>query len=74
MSTKETSALLDKKEKRKAEKVAKTMAGFDLGGEVFSDNERMIREAYIDWMQFRTTLPLAKKSHLMISETSGLGL
>ncbi|KAG0138003.1 P-loop containing nucleoside triphosphate hydrolase protein [Tuber indicum] len=44
MSTKETSALLDEKEKKKAEKMAKMMAGFDLGGEVFSDSERMIRE------------------------------
>lgn len=44
LSTKETSALLDEKEKKKAEKMAKMMAGFDLGGEVFSENERMIRE------------------------------
>ena len=44
MSAKETSAVLDEKEKRKAEKMAKMMAGFDLGGDVFSDNERSIKE------------------------------
>lgn len=45
MSAKETGAALDEKEKRKAEKMAKVMAGFDLGGDVFSDNERSISEA-----------------------------
>ncbi|EOO01454.1 putative kinesin heavy chain protein [Phaeoacremonium minimum UCRPA7] len=44
MSAKETSAVLDEKERKKAEKMAKMMAGFDLGGEVFSDNERQIAE------------------------------
>lgn len=44
MSTKEASAHLDEKEKKKAERMAKMMAGFDLGGEVFSDNERLVRE------------------------------
>ncbi|KAI9793780.1 MAG: Kinesin heavy chain [Piccolia ochrophora] len=44
MSAKETSALLDEKEKKKAERMAKMMAGFDLGGEIFSDNERNIRQ------------------------------
>lgn len=44
MSAKETGAALDEKEKKKAEKMAKMMAGFDLGGEVFSDNERQIAE------------------------------
>ncbi|KAL7270503.1 Kinesin heavy chain [Rhizina undulata] len=53
MSTKESSAILDEKEKKKAERMAKMMAGFDLGGEVFSDNERMIREVIerIDLLQ-----------------------
>lgn len=45
MNAKETSAALDEKEKRKQEKMAKMMAGFDLGGEVFSDNERQVAEA-----------------------------
>ncbi|KAI6716628.1 hypothetical protein PZA11_001782 [Diplocarpon coronariae] len=44
MSAKETSAVLDEKEKKKAEKMAKMMAGFDLGGDVFSDNERTIQK------------------------------
>ena len=44
MSAKETNAVLDEKEKKKAEKMAKMMAGFDLGGDVFSDNERSIKE------------------------------
>ncbi|KAK1836491.1 kinesin heavy chain [Podospora conica] len=45
MSTKETSAVLDEKEKKKAEKMAKMMAGFDLTGDVFSDNERSVADA-----------------------------
>jgi len=43
MSAKETGAVLDEKERKKAERMAKMMAGFDLGDEVFSDNERKIR-------------------------------
>ncbi|CAI6327206.1 unnamed protein product [Periconia digitata] len=43
MNAKETSAALDEKKKKKAEAMAQMMAGFDLGGEVFSDNERSIR-------------------------------
>lgn len=45
MSAKETSAVLDEKEKKKAEKMAKMMAGFDLSGDVFSDNERAVADA-----------------------------
>ncbi|KAI9892153.1 MAG: Kinesin heavy chain [Vezdaea aestivalis] len=44
MSAKETSAVLDEKEKKKAERMAQMMAGFDLGENIFSDNERNIRE------------------------------
>ncbi|OJJ05196.1 hypothetical protein ASPVEDRAFT_836044 [Aspergillus versicolor CBS 583.65] len=44
MKAKETTAALDEKEKKKAEKMAKMMAGFDLGGEVFSDNERKLQD------------------------------
>ncbi|UNI21692.1 Kinesin heavy chain [Purpureocillium takamizusanense] len=53
MSAKENGAAFDEKEKKKAEKMAKMMAGFDLGGEVFSDNERFISEAvqHIDALQ-----------------------
>ncbi|KAK0627744.1 P-loop containing nucleoside triphosphate hydrolase protein [Immersiella caudata] len=45
MSAKETSAVLDEKEKKKAEKMAKMMAGFDLTGDVFSENERSVADA-----------------------------
>ncbi|CAP71483.1 uncharacterized protein PODANS_6_1570 [Podospora anserina S mat+] len=45
MSAKETSAVLDEKEKKKAEKMAKMLAGFDLSGDVFSDNERSVADA-----------------------------
>ncbi|KAI1079469.1 P-loop containing nucleoside triphosphate hydrolase protein [Whalleya microplaca] len=45
MSAKETSAVLDEKEKKKAEKMAQMMAGFDLGGDVFSANEQSIANA-----------------------------
>lgn len=45
MSAKETGAVLDEKEKKKAEKMAQMMAGFDLGGDVFSDNEQSISDA-----------------------------
>ena len=44
MKAKETSAALDEKEKKKAEKMAKMMAGFNLGAQVFSDNERKIHD------------------------------
>ncbi|CAN9178787.1 unnamed protein product [Alternaria alternata] len=42
MNAKETSAAMDEKKRKKAEAMAQMMAGFDLGGEVFSDNERTI--------------------------------
>lgn len=44
MKAKETTAALDEKEKKKAEKMAKMMAGFNLGGDVFSDNERKLQD------------------------------
>lgn len=44
MHAKETGAVSDEKEKKKAERMAQMMAGFDMGGEVFSDNERAIRK------------------------------
>lgn len=44
MKAKETTAALDEKEKKKSEKMAKMMAGFNLGGEVFSDNERKLQD------------------------------
>ncbi|KAI9719737.1 MAG: Kinesin heavy chain [Candelaria pacifica] len=45
MSTKDTSAVLGEKEKKKAERMASMMASFDLGGEIFSQNEKGIRKA-----------------------------
>lgn len=45
MTAKETTAVLDEKEKKKAEKMAQMMAGFDLGGDVFSANEQAIAKA-----------------------------
>lgn len=42
MNAKETTAAMDEKKKKKAEAMAQMMAGFDLGGEVFSDNERAL--------------------------------
>lgn len=44
MRAKETSAALDEKDRRKAERMAKMMAEFDLGVNVFSDNERKIQQ------------------------------
>jgi kinesin family protein 5 len=44
MRAKETTAALDEKDRKKAERMAKMMAGFDLGVEVFSDNERKIQK------------------------------
>ncbi|KAF3917538.1 Kinesin-4 [Arthrobotrys entomopaga] len=43
VSAKEATAAAEEKERRKAEKMAKMMAGFDLGDEVFSENERLLR-------------------------------
>ena len=44
MSAKETNAVLDEKEKRKAERMAQMMAGFEMGDDSFSDNESKIRK------------------------------
>ncbi|KAJ4381784.1 Kinesin heavy chain [Didymella sp. IMI 355093] len=44
MNAKESSAAIDEKKKKKAEAMAQMMAGFDLGDEVFSENERSIRK------------------------------
>lgn len=52
MNAKETSAAIDEKKRKKAEAMAQMMAGFDLGGEVFSDNERSIRKIIDQLDQF----------------------
>jgi kinesin family member 5 len=44
MSAKETTAALDEKDRKKKEKMAKMMAGFDLGDTAFSDNENRMRD------------------------------
>jgi kinesin family member 5 len=44
MSAKETTAVLDEKDRKKQERMAKMIAGLDLGSEVFSDNERKIQD------------------------------
>ena len=43
MSAKETGAVLDEKERKKVERMAQMMAGFDLGDDVLSENEKHIR-------------------------------
>jgi kinesin family member 5 len=53
MGAKESGAILDEKEKKKAEKMAQMMAGFDLGSDVFSDNEQSIAEAIKQLDQFQ---------------------
>ena len=45
MSARETSAVMDEKEKLKKERMAAMMAGFNLDSEVFSDNERNVKES-----------------------------
>ena len=45
MSARETSAVLDEKEKLKKERMAQMMAGFDLGSEVFSEDEGIVTKS-----------------------------
>lgn len=51
--------VLDDKERLKRERMATMMAGFDLGGELFSDNERSIRKTIeqIDALQEGSSIP-----------------
>lgn len=44
MSAKETTAALDEKDKKKAERMAKMLAPFDLGNESSSENDRRMQE------------------------------
>ncbi|GAB7357530.1 hypothetical protein MBLNU459_g0053t3 [Dothideomycetes sp. NU459] len=44
MSARETSAVMDEKEKLKKERMAQMMAGFDLGDDSFSENEHSVRQ------------------------------
>ena len=43
MSARDNGTVLDEKEKKKAERMAQMMAGFDLGGEAPSENEKKVR-------------------------------
>jgi kinesin family protein 5 len=43
MSARETSAVLDEKDRKKQERMATMMAGFNLGSDAFSENERKIQ-------------------------------
>ncbi|KAL9003782.1 MAG: hypothetical protein Q9188_003362 [Gyalolechia gomerana] len=43
ISAKETNTVLDEKERKKAERMAQMMSGFDMGEEVFSENERKLQ-------------------------------
>lgn len=43
MSAKDTNTVLDEKERKKAERMAQMMAGFEMGDDSFSDNESKIR-------------------------------
>lgn len=45
ISVSETSAALDEKEKKKAERMAQMLAGFDMGSDAFGENEHKVREA-----------------------------
>lgn len=44
VSAKETNAVLEEKERKKSERMAQMMAGFDMGDEVLSDNEIKIQQ------------------------------
>ncbi|KAK5069927.1 hypothetical protein LTR64_007891 [Lithohypha guttulata] len=44
MSAKETTAVLEEKDKKKQERMAKMLAGFDLGDNAFSENERRMQD------------------------------
>ena len=48
MSAKETSAVLDEKERKKAERMAQMMAGFDIGADVSSENEKKVQRCLDD--------------------------
>ena len=43
MSARETSAVLDEKDRKKQERMATMMASFDLGSDAFSENERKVQ-------------------------------
>jgi kinesin family protein 5 len=76
MSARENGAAMDEKERVKRERMARMMAGFDLGGELFSDNEQSIRSVidYIDALQDSETMSLddLKDLRKRLMETQGI--
>ncbi|KAG8528141.1 Kinesin heavy chain [Bacidia gigantensis] len=55
MSAKETNAVLDEKERKKSERMAQMMAGFDLDGAIVSENEATMRQCVDQikrWQQY----------------------
>ena len=44
MSAKETTAVIEEKDRKKHERMAKMLAGFDLGNDAFSENERRMQD------------------------------
>ena len=55
LSAKEASAIHDEKERKKAERMAQMMAGFDIGDETFSENEAKIRRCVEQVQSFHAT-------------------
>lgn len=76
MSARENGAMLDEKEKLKRERMTTMMAGFELGGELFSDNERSIRRVieHIDALQDSESMDAASLQELRrkLLETQGI--
>jgi kinesin family protein 5 len=76
MSARENGAMMDEKEKLKKERMATMMAGFELGGELFSDNERSIRRVieHIDALQDSETIDAGELQELRrkLLETQGI--
>jgi len=60
MSARENGVGMDEKERIKRDRMARMMAGFDLGGELFSDNEQSIRSVidHIDTLQDSQTMSM----------------
>jgi len=76
MSARENGTIMDEKEKLKRERMATMMAGFELGGEIFSDNERSIRRVieHIDALQDSETIDAGELQELRrkLLETQGI--
>ena len=75
-TARENGTLLDEKDRLKRERMATMMAGFDLGGELFSDNERNIRKTieHLDALQEGETIAPEDLNELRrrLLETQGI--